>query len=211
MVRTNSLALMSGESIGSSSAEKALYNQRLPYELYFNVSGLLLSPDVSFSLDLPAEYKKNSPMIASKLDKLAGVESEQERNMQVFALLVTGGFIAQDAGSGASGSSDVATATARNSLNSILSQQMNNIMSDNIQFFDMNMGLNTYEDYARKGGQTTTDLDVRISKNLFEDRVSLQMESRINLSGNTNPGQSSSNYNTDYKFFTTSTRMEPTN
>lgn len=201
IVRTNSLALMSGESIGNSPQEKALYNQRLPYELYFNVSGLLLSPEVSFSLDLPVEYKKTSPMIASKLDKLAGPESEQERNMQVFALLVTGGFIAQNAGSGGSGSSDVASATARNSINSILSQQLNNIMSDNIQFFDVNMGLNTYEDYARKGGQTTTDLDVQISKNLFEDRVSLQMESRINLSGNTNPGQSSSNYNTDYKFF----------
>ncbi len=201
VVRTNSLALMSGESIGNSPQEKSLYNQRLPYELYFNVSGLLLSPEVSFSLDLPAEYKKTSPMIASKLDKLSGVESEQERNMQVFALLVTGGFIAQNAGSGSSGSSDVATAAARNSINSILSQQLNNIMSDNIQFFDVNMGLNTYEDYARKGGQTTTDLDVQISKNLFEDRVSLEMVSRINLSGNTHPGQSSSNYNTDYKFF----------
>jgi hypothetical protein len=203
IVRTNSLGLMSGESVGNSPEEKALYNQRLPYELYFNVSGLLLNPSVNFALDLPAEYKQSSPMIASKLNKLAGPESEQERNMQVFALLVTGGFITQSSSGSSSGSgtSDVATATARNSINSILSQQLNNITGNNIQFIDLNFGLNTYEDYARRGGRTTTDLDVQISKKLFDDRVSFEMESRINLDGTNDQGTSSAKYNTDYKLY----------
>lgn len=204
IVRTNSLALMSSESIGNSPEEKALYNQRLPYELLFNVDGSLLSPNISFALDLPQEHKQNSPMIASKLNKLATPEMEQELNMQVFALLVTGGFIAENTSvASGSGSSDVAATTARNSVNSILSQQLNKLTSDNIKYFDMNLGLNTYDDYRRgSSGTQTTDLDVQISKSLFDDRVSFEMESRINLDGvTTNPGQSSSNYNTDYKLF----------
>jgi translocation and assembly module TamB len=204
VVRTNSLALMSSEAIGNSPEEKALYNQRLPYELFFNLEGLLLSPIVSFSLDLPDEYKRNSPMIASKLNKLSSPDMEQERNMQVFALLVTGGFIAENTNvASGSGASDVAATTARNSINSILSQQLNNITSENIEFVDMNLGLNTYEDYARRGGRTTTDLDVQISKKLFDDRISFEMESRINLDGSANPSQSKSNYNTDYRLYYT--------
>ena len=199
IVRTNSVGLMAIESSGISPEENALYNQRLPYELYFNIEGLLLNPQVSFALNLPKEYKQNSPMIASKLNQLSSPDMEQERNMQVFALLVTGGFIAENANVA---SSDVATATARNSVNSILSQQLNRMTSDNIKYFDMNLGLNTYDDYTRRGGQQTTDLDVQISKTLFDDRVSFEMESRINLDGtSTNPGQSSSNYNTDYKLY----------
>lgn len=203
IVRTNSLALMSSESVGNSPEEKALYNQRLPYELYFIVEGLLLQPSISFALDLPPEYKQNSPMIASKLNKLSTPEMEQERNMQVFALLVTGGFIAENTNvTSGSGASNVAETTARNSVNSILSQQLNRLTSDNIKYFDMNLGLNTYDDYARRGGQTTTDLDVQISKSLFDDKVSFEMESRINLDGSsTTQGQSSSNYNTDYKLY----------
>jgi translocation and assembly module TamB len=202
IVRTNSLALMSSESIGNSEKEKSLYNQRLPYELYFIADGLLLSPNVSFALDLPDEYKQSSPMIAAKLNKLSSQEMEQERNKQVFALLVTGGFIAENTNaSSGSSTSEIASATARNSLNSILSQQMNKLTSENISFFNMNLGLNTYEDYARKGGETTTDLDVQISKKLFDDRVSFELESRINLDGSSNQSQSTSNYNTDYKLY----------
>ncbi len=198
IVKTNSVGLMAGETMGTSANEQALYNQRLPYELIFKIQGNLLSPRVSFALDLPDEYKQNSPMIASRLDRLASPENEQERNMQVFALLVTGGFIAQSSGSG---TSDVAMTTARNSINSILSQQLNNITSNNIQFVDVNFGLNTYEDYARQGGQTTTDLDVQISKKMFNDRVSFEVDSRINLDGSSNSYYRSSSYNTDYKMF----------
>ncbi len=198
IVKTNSVGLMAGETMGTSANEQALYNQRLPYELIFKVRGNLLSPKVSFALDLPDEYKQSSPMIASRLDRLASSENEQERNMQVFALLVTGGFISQSTGSG---TSNVAMTTARNSLNSILSQQLNNLTSNNIQFVDVNFGFNTYEDYEKQGGQTTTDLDVQISKKMFNNRVSLEVDSRINLDGSSNSYYGSSNYNTDYKMY----------
>lgn len=200
VIRTNSMALMATESPYMSNEEKALYSQRLPYEIIFKMRGFLLNPEISFGIDLPQTYKVNSPMIASKLNKLEGDDYEQERNMQVFALLVTGGFFAENTGAAASsGSSNYAVAAARNSVNGILAQQLNNMTSRYINYVDVNLGFNTYEDITRGAGHLTTDLDVQVSKTLFDDRLKLEVDSRINLDNSPSSVQNGrSAYNTDF-------------
>ena len=112
---------------------------------------------------------------------------ESERNKQVFALLVGGTFIPEnpDINEGSS-SSNFATTAARNSVNAIMTQQLNNLTGQFIQGFDVDLGVNTYDDYAKDKTQTKTQLDVKISKNLFNDRVSAEMESHIDLEGSNN-------------------------
>ncbi len=190
IVKTNSVGLVSHE-IGEN--ERALYNQRLPYEVFLHINGTISYPLVSFGIDLPDRYKNDNPVIASKLQMLSQPALESERNKQVFALLVGGTFIPETSSSSdGSSSQNFATTAARNSVNAIMTQQLNNLTGQFIQGIDLDMGVNTYDDYSSGRAQSRTQLDVKVSKNLFNDRVSAEVESHINLDGSTsNPGTQS--------------------
>ncbi len=189
-VNTNSVGLVSNEI---SSYERSLYNQRLPYEVLLNIEGQISNPLISFGIELPDRYKNDNPTIASKLQMLEQPSMESELNKQVFALLVGGTFIPEnpDVNEGSS-SNNFATTAARNSVNAIMTQQLNNLTGQFIKGIDVDMGLNTFEDYASGRAQTRTQLDVKVSKNLFNNRISAEVESHIDLEGsNSNPGTQS--------------------
>jgi translocation and assembly module TamB len=180
-VRTNSVGLVSNEI---SSYERALYNQRLPYDVILKIENKISNPVISFGIDLPARYRSSYQTLDAKLNYMNQTSMEAERNKQVFALLVGGTFIPEDPGitEGAEGS-NFATTAARNSVNAIMTQQLNNLTGKFIEGLDVDMGLNTFDDYASGSAQTKTQLDLKVSKNLFNDRVTAEMESHINLDG----------------------------
>ncbi len=183
-VRTNSIGLVSNE-IGSY--ERASYSQRLPYDVILNIGNKISEPVITFGLDLPERYRTTYPTLDSKLNFLNQPNMESERNRQVFALLVGGTFIPEDPSiMEGSGGSNFATTAARNSVNAIMTQQLNNFTGQFIQGLDIDMGLNTFDDYGTGQAQTRTQLDVKVSKNLFNDRVTAEMESHINLDGSVN-------------------------
>jgi translocation and assembly module TamB len=180
-VRTNSIGLVSNEI---SSYEKQLYNQRLPYDVILKIGNKISEPVITFGLDLPERYRTTYPTLDSKLIFLNQPNMESDRNRQVFALLVGGTFIPEDPSmTEGSGGSNFATTAARNSVNAIMTQQLNNFTGQFIQGLDIDMGLNTFDDYGTGQAQTRTQLDVKVSKNLFNDRVTAEMESHINLDG----------------------------
>jgi len=183
-VKTNSVGLVSNEI---SSAEKPLYNQRIPYDVLLNVENKISDPHISFMLDLPERYRSTYPTLDAKLNQLNQPSMEAERNKQVFALLVGGTFIPEDPGiSDGAGGSNFATTAARNSVNAIMTQQLNNLTGQFIEGLDVDMGVNTFDDYGTGTAQSRTQLDVKVSKNLFNDRVTAEMESHINLDGSLN-------------------------
>ena len=180
-VRTNSVGLVSNEI---SSYERSIYNQRLPYEVILRIQNKIRQPAISFQLDLPQQNRNSYPTLDSKLNMLNQANMESERNKQVFALLVGGTFIPENPDVAEGSSSDnFATTAARNSVNAIMTQQLNKLTGQIIQGLDVNMGVNTFDDYAGGNAQTRTQLDVKVSKNLFNDRVSAEMESHIDLDG----------------------------
>ena len=180
-VKTNSVGLVSNEI---SSYERAMYNQRLPYDVILKIHDKISSPTITFEIDLPSRNRNSYPTLDSKLNILNQPSMESERNKQVFALLVGGTFIPEnpDVSEGSS-SSNFATTAARNSVNSIMTQQLNKLTGQIIQGFDVDLGVNTFDDYSGGNAQTRTQLDVKVSKNLFNDRVSAEMESHIDLEG----------------------------
>ncbi len=179
-VNTNSAGLVSGEI---SDYETARYNQRLPYDVVLNITGPISDPSIHFNLDLAQRYKSDYPLIASKLQSLNQEDREAERNKQVFALLVAGTFIPEASSSSGSSSNTFATTAAANSINAIFTQQLNNLTGQLIKGIDVNFGMNTFEDYSTGGSNKRTQLDVQISKNLFNDRVSFEVENHIDLEG----------------------------
>jgi len=194
-VTTNSVALVSNESTSMSESEKNLYKNRLPYTVLLNINGFLSQPEISFNITLPEREMVNYPQVASKLGQLNTPEMESERNKQVFALLVTGSFIADNPyASTGSSTSAVATTAARNSVNGILTDQMNKLSGKYIKNVDLNFGLNSYEDYAGEASQVQTELEVTVSKKLFNDRLTVEASGYFDVDGNTSTsytGQSS--------------------
>jgi hypothetical protein len=179
-VRTNSVGLVSNEI---SSYERPIYNQRLPYDVILNIKNRLSQPEITFGLDLPDRFRTSYPTLDSKLNYLNQPSMEPERNKQVFALLVGGTFIPEDPGTAQSGGTDFATTAARNSINAIMTQQLNNFTGQFIEGIDVDLGVNTFDDYSGGSAQSRTQLDVKVSKNLFNDRLTAEMESHIDLDG----------------------------
>ena len=185
IVRTQSVALVANESSGMTEAELNMFKQRLPYEVLLNLDGFIDEPEVSFNIELPEKYQINYPQIASKLTMLNSGQNESELNKQVFALLVSGSFIADNPFSSSGGSSEnFATTAARNSVNGILAQQLNNISSRYIKGIDMNFGLTTYEDYSGSSTDIRTELDVQVSKKLLDERLTVEASGSFDMEGN---------------------------
>jgi hypothetical protein len=177
VVRTSSVSLVSNETTNMSDAEKNIFNQRLPYEIKLNIRGFLSKPEISFSIALPDKYLVTYPLIASKLAVLNTEEMVSQLNKQVFSLLVTGSFMADnplEATGTSSTPTSVATTAARNSVNGILADQMNKASSKYIDLVDLNFGLTTYENYDVGETETRTELDVQVSKKLMNDRLNVE-------------------------------------
>ncbi|MEI8049058.1 MAG: translocation/assembly module TamB domain-containing protein [Bacteroidota bacterium] len=194
-VTTPSTSLMANESTTMSETEKNMFKQRLPYNVKLNILGFLSQPQISFNITLPDKYLTANPMVATKLTQLNSADHTDALNKQVFALLVTGGFIADNPNSTGSSPSSVASTAARNSVNGILAGQMNNVTSKFVHNFDLNFGLTTFDDGTTGSTAPTTELDVQVSKKLFNERVTVEAQSSIDLSGNKNTTTTTSDHN----------------
>jgi len=185
IVRTASTALVANESASLSQAEVNMFKTRLPYQVLLNIRGFLSEPKVSFNINLEDKYMVNYPMVASKLARLNTPEMQSELNKQVFALLVAGTFIADNPLSSTSSASDnIATTAARNSVNGILADQLNNISNRYIKSVNLDFGLTTYDDYSSGSGESRTELDVRVSKKFMNDRLEVEASGTFDLEGN---------------------------
>ena len=189
IINTPAIGLI-GHEIGEN--ERDLYRKPLPFEVGIIIKGTIENPIVSFDLDLPQDVKADYPTLGNKLDRLKQPEFETELNQQVFGLLVLGGFIPEESGSEFD-ASVTATTTLKNSVNSILAGQMNRFAGKLVKGVDINVGMQSYSDFTSAGGgQTRTALDVRVSKRMMDDRLSIEvgggMDLNSELSGATNTG-----------------------
>jgi hypothetical protein len=194
-VTTPSTSLMANESMTMSETEKNMFKQRLPYNVKLNILGFLSQPEISFNITLPDRYLTAKPMVATKLTQLNSADQTNALNKQVFALLVTGSFIADNPTATGGSPSSIASTAARNSVNGILAGQMNNVTSKYVRNFDLNFGLTTFDDGTQGSTDPTTELDVQVSKKLFDERVTIEAQSSIDLSGNKNTSTTSSDHN----------------
>lgn len=81
----------------------------------------------------------------------------------------------------------------RSTVSSFLTGQLNNLASDLIKGVELDFNLNSEEDYLTGNAETRTDLNVGISKMLFDDRLKITIGSNFEVEGNTRPGEKASN------------------
>lgn len=198
--RLNITALYSGKfatlelvqnQIGAESQN--LYKQRVPFNVKLILTGELFKPQINFDIDLDENNAVVSQDVVNKVNiALANIrEDPAELNKQVFSLIALGRFMSNNPFESLSGGG--AESLARSTVSSFLTSQLNNMASNLIKGVELDFNLNSEEDYLTGSAQTRTDLNVGISKMLFDDRLKITIGSNFEVEGNTRPGEKATN------------------
>ena len=195
-VKTSALDLVQDQLAGLSQEERNKYKQALRIQVYLTMDGKLLAPNIHFRLDLPPDARGAlGGSVYAKLNEINGQESEL--NKQVFALLVLGRFISSNplASAGDGGLSGF----ARSSVSQILTEQLNRLSEKVIPGVGLNVGVESYQDYSSGTAEGRTQLQLALTKQLFDERVSVQVGGSADLEGQRSQQNALNNFAGDIK------------
>ncbi len=186
-VETSAAGLMAAEISGSDPYVKEKYKEVLPFNVYLNIAGELLHPEISFALDMPED--EQGAIGGQVYGKVQQVNNDEgELNRQVFSLLVLNRFYPDPSSDGSEGG--FAT-MARDNLNDAVSGQLN-AFSDKVlgdSGFELDFGLKSYTDYQRNAPTDRTQLDIAAQKKLFNDRLTVSVGSAVDIEGSNSTGE----------------------
>jgi hypothetical protein len=134
--------------------------------------------------------------VYAKLQELNGRESEL--NKQVFALLVLGRFIPENPLASASGYGGVSD-FARSSVSQFLSAQLNRLSEQYITGASLDVNVESYQDYSTGNAEGRTQLQLALSKQFFDERVTVQVGGNVDLEGRRSQANSLNNFAGDFK------------
>lgn len=180
--------LFSNQVTGSAGVDQ--YRQRLPFIVFLSVKGELLSPLISFRLDMPQQQQ--GALGGSVYAKLLEINSrESDLNKQVFALLILQRFVSENPFE--TQSAGALEVTARTSVNRLLSDQLNR-MAENIKGVELTFDFQSYTDYSDGQTQDKTQLQLGVSKRLLNDRLVVKLSGNVNLEGGGNQQSTLTDY-----------------
>jgi len=173
-----------------SSQNATQYKQKLPFDVDLSLKNQLLKPDISFDIVLPdSSYTVGPDVISTVNARLDQVRQDpNELNKQVLGVLILGHFIgdnplqSQGGGTGINGA-------IRNSVSGLLSDQLNKLAGNLIGGVQLSFDLTSGADYSTGTQQNRTDLNVGLSKQFLNDRVTVTVGNNFNLEGQNQPGQ----------------------
>jgi translocation and assembly module TamB len=180
--------LMASQLSGTSADARLQYQQELPFQVFLNVGGEILKPEISFRLDMPEDQR--GAMGGNVYSRVSQInEQEDELNKQVFSLLVLNRFFPS---TGSDGSGGGTAAIARNSVSQVLSGQLNALSSSVFgnTGLELDFDLDSFTDYQSGSAQDRTQLNVNARKRFFDDRLIVQVGSQMDVEGSSqNPEQ----------------------
>lgn len=170
---TAPFALVANARGGIPESERNRLQQRLPFEVLINIREQLDAPTISFGLDLDRMSRNSFPQVNSRLEALTQTGNQEELNRQVFGLLVLNTFIQDETGNSGP-SASVATTAARNSVNALLTDQLNRLTGQVVRGMDIQLGVNTYDQAAGGELYQRTSVDYKVSQRVLNDRVTIE-------------------------------------
>ena len=183
-VYTSPFPLLSQQSFNSASEEGAA-KARTNVNVYLSLNGTLENPEIGLDIKIP---ELQSSTLTSPVDlRLNQLRSNpNELNTQVFGLLIFDSFLIQDNNS--SGFGSIGGNIALSSVSNLISNQLNNLAQDIIKGVDFNFNVNSYDsNYINDGaGGNVTELGLQVTKQLFNDRLSISATGNIDLEENKN-------------------------
>jgi hypothetical protein len=183
-VNTAPINLLGNQLGNVSPTVKNTYKQKIPFQAILKMDGELMKPEITFDIILPdGNYGVSSDIVSASQTKLEQLRQEPaELNKQVFALLLLNRFIGENPFASESGGTN-AESLARQSVSKILSQQLNDLAGDLIAGVQLEFDLQSTEDYTSGTMQNRTDLNVGVSKKLFDDRIKVTVGSSFGVEG----------------------------
>jgi len=141
------------------------YKQRVPVDCQLKMTDKLFNPTIAFAIDLPNSDER----IKNEVKSAIGYENEAELNKQVFSLLVLGRFIPPTDATRSTTTPTSSTNDFGVSSNSseLLSNQISNWLSQTND--QVKLGVK----YSPGDEITNKELQVAVSTDLFNDRVSI--------------------------------------
>jgi hypothetical protein len=204
VLRTSSSGLVAAETVGMTDEEMRQYRRALPYEVKIFITGTFQRPEFKFSIDLIDEDRAAYPLVISKLNRINSPGYESQLTEQVFGLLTIGSFIPEQSADARSGyGAALATTAAANSLNGILTNELNKLSGKYLQGVDIDFGMQTSNQMSSGSSATQTTMDVRFSKNFSNDRITIEAETSFDVGGDSyvDPtGYNYSNFQSDFAF-----------
>lgn len=155
------------------------FNQKIPFRVLLYLKGTMKKPDISFDIQMPDENSNiaiSSELRSTIENKLAQMRSDVAVvNKEVFSLLLLGHFVSEQSSDffKSSGSSTSMNEVARESVSKFLSSALNGIAADLFNGVNVDLNLNSYEDFSSGSEQQKTDLNVAVSKNFLNDRLTV--------------------------------------
>ncbi|OKL39938.1 hypothetical protein A3841_16350 [Pontibacter flavimaris] len=174
--------------------EDAALRNQVPFEVQVFVRGELLTPEITFDIQLPEEERGSVPAIVqTSLGNLR--QDESEMNKQVFSLLVLNRFMAPDplTSSGGGGFES----TARNSLGQVMTDQLNQLTNRYAGGLGLELGVDSYQDYSSGSAEGRTDLNVAMRQQFLNDRLTVRVGTDIGLEGGSQTNQTMSGFGGD--------------
>lgn len=192
-VKASPLDLVNDQLSGITEQTRNTYKQRIPFETELKMKGELLQPEITFDIVLPeGNNTVSAEIINTTQTKLEQIRRDGDAlNKQVFALLLLNRFIGENPFQSETGGIS-GTYLAKQSASKILSQQLNNLAGDLIKGFELDFDLEATEDYTSGQKQERTDLNVALSKQLFNERLKVTVGSSIGLEGTQQENQQAS-------------------
>lgn len=190
---TAPLSLVQGQILQTN---EVFYRQKLPFEVYLEMEGELMKPEISFDIVLPEDrnYVVNNDVLINTRARLNQVRQQpSELNKQVFALLLMNRFVSENPFESSDSEGFNAGSFARQSVSKLLTEQLNDLASGLIQGVDIDFGITSVDDYTQGSRQDRTDLNVGLSKRLLNDRLKVTVGSNFELEGPSNSNQPANN------------------
>jgi hypothetical protein len=190
--------LLSNETNSISGNEDNIYKQKTPFKVILHITGSLLKPLIAFDIQLSEESAKITNEMKSLIDnKLVQLRLDQATmNKQVFSLLLMNRFVSEQSSDFLKYSNSDFSDMAKKSVSSFLSSAVNDIAGDLLKGMDVDLNLNSYNDYTRGSSEQRTDLNIAITKSFFNNRLSISVGNNFGLSGQ-QPGSNSNTFRPD--------------
>ncbi len=186
IANTSSRDLLSNEVSDVSAGLANSLNQKIPFRVILKLSGPLSKPTITFDVELPEEGNSaiSSELRSTIENKLQQVRSDPASiNKQVFSLLLFGRFIPEQSSDFFKGNGGDFSTLARQSVSQFLSSALNQIAGDIFKGVDIDLNLNSYNDYSGTGTNQRTDLNIAVSKNFANDRITVTVGQNFGLEG----------------------------
>jgi len=189
IANTSASDLLDNEISNADAKTANTFNQKIPFRVLLYLKGPMKKPNISFDIQLPDE-NSNVPIsselrstIENKLIQMRG--DVATTNKEVFSLLILGRFVSEQSSDffKSNGASTSANEIARESVSKFLSSAMQEIASDLVKGVDIDLNLNSYQDFSSGDEQDRTDLNVAVSKSFLSDRLTVTAGKNFGVSG----------------------------